>query len=94
MESKEELYHDGTNPYYFEAFNDEECTRVLFALEALRIPYTRMPYQDHDVRSLRFYLQDRRSIVQLHKFLKDAHPTVGSGDNYEKYELVYENSFI
>ena len=94
MESKEELYHQGTNPYYFETFNDEVCTKVLFAIETLRIAYTRIPYQDNGIRSLRFYVQDRPSLIKLHKFLKEAHPTIEAGDAYEKYELVYENSFI
>jgi hypothetical protein len=94
MESKEELYHHGRNPYYFETFNDEICARVLFALESLRIPYTRVPYQDNDVRSLRFYVQDRPSLIKLHKFLDQAHPSLEQGDAYAKYELVYENSFI
>jgi len=94
MESKEELYHQGHNPFYYETFNDEECTRVLFGLETLQIPYTRVPAQDRDVRSLRFYLQDRPSLVKLHKFLNEAHPSINKGDAYSKYELVYENSFI
>ena len=67
MESKDELFHHGHNPYYFETFNDEECSRVLFGLETLQIPYTRVPCEDHDVRSLRFYVQDRASLVKLHK---------------------------
>ena len=94
MESKEELYHHGHNPYYLETFNDEECTHALFALETLRIPYTRVPHEDHDVRCLRFYVQDRASLIKLHTFLNDAHPSIEQGDAYEKYELVYENSFI
>ena len=94
MESKEELYHHGRNPYYFETFSDEICTRVLFALESLRMPYTRVPYQDQGVRSLRFYVQDRPSLIKLHKFLDQAHPSLEQGDAYAKYELVYENSFI
>lgn len=94
MESKEELYHHGLNPHYFETFNDEMCMRVLFALESLRIPYTRIPYHHHDVRSLRFYVQDGKSLEKLRKFLEQAHPTISNGDDYAKYELVYENSFV
>ena len=94
MESKAELYHHGHNPYYFETFNDETCAHVLFALETLQVPYTRIPYQDHDVRSLRFYLKDRPALIKLHKFLDEAHPSFEDGDAYAKYELVYENSFI
>ena len=94
MESKEELYHHGGNPFYFEAFNDKICTRVLFALEVLRLPYTRVPYEDHGVRSLRFYVQDRQSLVALHQYLDDANASIQTGHLMEKYELVYENSFI
>lgn len=94
MESKKELYHHGGNPFYFEAFNDETCTRVLFALEVLRLPYTRVPYEDHGVRSLRFYVQDRQSLISLHKYLDEVNPSIQKGSAMEKYELVYENSFI
>jgi len=94
MESKEELYHHGRNPYYFETFSDEICARVLFALESIRIPYTRVPYQDHDVRSLRFYVQDRPSLIKLHKFLDQANSSFEEADDNSKYDLVYENSFV
>ena len=94
MESKAELFHHGHNPYYFETFSDEQCARVLFGLEILQTPYTRVPHQDNDVRSLRFYLKDRASLVKLHQYLDNAHPSIGKGDAYAKYELVYENSFI
>lgn len=94
MESKEELYHNGGNPFYFEAFNDEMCTRTLFALEVLRLPYTRVPVEDHGVRSLRFYVRDRASLNSLRKFLEEAHPSIEKGDAFAKYELVYENSFV
>lgn len=94
MESKKELYHHGSNPFYFEAFSDEMCTRVLYALELLRLPYTRVPHEDHDVRSLRFYVQDRSSLVALHKYLDEADPSFVKEDAQGKYELVYENSFI
>ncbi|MGC3944066.1 MAG: hypothetical protein QM762_05990 [Chryseolinea sp.] len=94
MESKEELYHHGGNPFYYEVLNDEICAQVLFALEVLRLPYTRVPHEDHGVRSLRFYVQDRQSLISLHKYLDEVNPTGQKDDALQKYELVYENSFI
>ena len=94
MESKEELYHHGENPFYFEALNDKMCTRVLFALEVLRLPYTRVPHEDHGVRALRFYVQDRPSLISLHKYLDESHSSIEKSDAVGKYELVYENSFV
>ena len=93
MESKEELYRHGLNPYYFETFNDDECVHVLFALELLRIPYTRVPHQDHEVKSLRFYLRDQASLETLRKGMADGYDLEGH-DAYSKYALVYENSFV
>lgn len=94
MESKKELYHHGLNPNFVESFDNEMCAQMLFALESLRIPYTRIPFHDHDVRSLRFYLADEQSVMDVKKFLSVAHPASGANDPYEKYKLVYENSFV
>lgn len=94
MESKKELYHHGLNPNYFEAFSEEMCSRVLFELELLQIPYTRVPHQDNEIKSLRFYLPNARALTKLRRSLQNAHPSFRQGDAYEKYELVYENSFV
>jgi len=93
MESKAELYHHGLNPYYFETFNDDQCIHVLFALESLRIPYTRVARLDHDVKSLCFYLPDNASLEQLRKSIEDGQYFTGD-EAYSKYALVYENSFV
>lgn len=94
MESKKELYHHGLNPHFIETFSEEMCSRVLFELELLKIPYTRIPYQQGEIKSLRFYLAGARDLSRLQRSMKNAHPSFQPGDAYEKYELVYENSFV
>lgn len=94
MESKEELYHQGLNPHYFEAFDEDVCARVLFALESLGIPYTRVPHEDHGVRSLRFYLQDAVSLNKLDRVMNETEAPGENSDSLARYQLVYENSFV
>lgn len=94
MESKEELYHQGLNPHYFEAFDEDACARVLFALESLRTPYTRVPHEDRGVRSLRFYVQDAVSLNKLEHIMMETDTVNENSDSFAKYQLVYENSFV
>ena len=98
MESKKDLYRSGSNPNYYEAFDDDSTAKLLMALDDLKIPYTRISHVDHGVKSIRLYVDNKDALeevmnkehyIDLH--LKEAGSLQAL---FGHYQLVYENSFI
>ncbi|MEP6735624.1 MAG: hypothetical protein ABJA70_08910 [Chryseolinea sp.] len=98
MESKKDLYRAGSNPNYYEAFDDNTTAKLLMALDDLRIAYTRMPRLDHGIKSLRLYVENKDASNEvtikeqyIASHLAEAETLQAT---FGHYQLVYDNSFI
>lgn len=98
MESKKDLYRAGSNPNYYEAFDDDTTAKLLMALDDLRIAYTRMPHVDHGVKSLRLYVENKDASNEVSDMEQYIESHLGEAESLQAmfghYQLVYENSFV
>lgn len=88
MRTQKDLFKEGNNPNYYEAFNADDAATLKIVLDESDTEYNDIPHAGYGGNSVRFFVEKKNEETIIKK-VKEYGERKESGD-YNKHQFDYD----